>query len=277
MDIDDYDMGQDDERGPDAPRRPPFPWGLLVVGLLLVGGIGFGAYKLLSRSAPAPTPTPRAETLPAAPPASPSAEPATDLPALDESDGLVRELAKALSGDARWLEWLKASGLVRRLVVVVENIAQGQNPAQHLPFLGPKDSFKPVVTRGRVSLGAAGYARFDGFADTVASIDPERAAQMYRQLKPLITVAYRQLGHPEGGFDAALERAVVVLLRAPVLEGEVPLVYQPPFYRYADVTLEGLQPAQKQLIRMGAHNERKVQDKLREVARAIGIPDERLR
>src|SRR6185295_11223685 len=145
-----------------------------------------------------------------------------------------------MSSDARWTEWLKATGLVRRVAVVVENIAHGQNPAQHLSFLGPKETFKPVTSRGRVSLGPPSYGRFDGFADTVASLDTARAARTYEQVRPLLNAAYRQLGDAEGGFDAALERAIVVLLRTPVLESEVPLVYQPPFYRYADPTLEGL-------------------------------------
>jgi hypothetical protein len=47
-------------------------------------------------------------------------------------------------------------------------------------------------------------------------------------------------------------------------------------YHYNDPRLEGLTQAQKQLVRMGAQNVRTIQRKLREIALALGIPQERL-
>ncbi len=275
MDIDDYDMGSNE--GPGLPPQRRLPIGAALAAVVVLAGLGFVGYKVSTRTAPpVPTPAPRVEATPVPSSPQPSEEPAADLPALDESDAFARDLLRGVSGDARWAEWLKTTGLVRRFVVVVENVAEGQNPASHLSFLALKDTFRPETKRGSVALGAAGYARFDPVGATAASLDADKAAAAYRRLHPLLTAAYKQLGSPDG-FDAALERAIVVILRTPVLEGDVPLVYQPPYYRYADPTLEALQPIQKQLLRMGPRNERRVQDKVREIGRAIGIPDERMR
>ena len=43
-------------------------------------------------------------------------------------------------------------------------------------------------------------------------------------------------------------------------------------YHYADPRLEALQPAQKQLLRMGPENAERVQDQLRRLATALDLP-----
>jgi hypothetical protein len=47
-------------------------------------------------------------------------------------------------------------------------------------------------------------------------------------------------------------------------------------WRYEDPGLEDLSPAQKQLLRMGPANVRRVQRQLRALAQALGIPSNRL-
>ena len=94
-------------------------------------------------------------------------------------------------------------------------------------------------------------------------------------LKPRIQEAYEELGYQQS-FDVALERAIVTLLRTPVSDNIVLLEPAGALWAYSDPSLEGLEPAQKQLLRMGPRNARRVQDKLREIALAIGIPQGQL-
>ena len=78
-------------------------------------------------------------------------------------------------------------------------------------------------------------------------------------------------------FDTALERAIVVLLSTPV--SDTPARLQATGgtdYAYADARLEGLSAAQKQLLRTGPRNARVIQDALRRIALALGIPESRL-
>ena len=74
-----------------------------------------------------------------------------------------------------------------------------------------------------------------------------------------------------------MERAIVELLRTPVLEGEVELEPKGIVYTFADPKLEELTAAQKQFLRMGPQNVRTIQAKLREIADYLGIPASRLR
>ena len=61
------------------------------------------------------------------------------------------------------------------------------------------------------------------------------------------------------------------LLNTPVVDAPARLTPKGIGYAYADDRLESLTPAQKQLLRMGARNERLVKAKLREIALALGM------
>jgi hypothetical protein len=88
--------------------------------------------------------------------------------------------------------------------------------------------------------------------------------------------AYRELGHPEGDIDAAVEQAIVRLLQTPVVDGDILLDQRAVAYTFRDPSLERLTGAQKQLLRMGPRNVRTVQTQLRAIARELGIPEESL-
>jgi hypothetical protein len=105
----------------------------------------------------------------------------------------------------------------------------------------------------------------------VASLDAERCAALYRRAKPLVEEAFRALGPGEEPFDDRLARGVRVLLATPLPTGDEELVQPKVFYEYADPALESLEPAQKHLLRMGPANARRIQEKLRELASALGI------
>jgi hypothetical protein len=253
------------------PRRPPY--GLIAAAALALIGLGFGAYWIYLRPQPIPTPAPTT-TLAAPPAPTPVPRPeALGLPSLDASDALVRELAAALTSHPLLGAWLGQQDLVRLAVVVVDNVANGESPRAHLRFLEPKKPFAVAQRAARLVIDPASYGRYDFFAEGVASLDTPACAELVRRLLPLAEAAYRELGHPQGGFLAALRKAIDALVAVPALDGEVEvratrkgnvLVYQ-----YADPKLEALTPPQKHLMKMGPANVRRIQGRLRELAAAL--------
>lgn len=252
-----------------------------LVALVILAVAAVAAYLLVGRRAPSePASAGGDSVLPAtaseAAPPLVSAAP-VDLPPLDETDTLVRSMLSALSSHPSVATWLATNGLIRNFTVVVANVAEGKTPSRHLRPLRPTAPFR-VVTRGkRFVLDPRSYARYDGLAAAVASIDPAGAARLYTNLKPRIDDAYRDLGNPDVPFDATLERAIVQLLETPVVEGTV---YLEPAggtgYGFTDPALEELTDAQKQLLRTGPENVRTIQTALRATALALGIPAARL-
>ncbi len=275
-DLDDFDI-EPTRRGDETVRRPPggdgprggigFPMILAAVSILAIALLGVLFLVFRQPSQPAATPVPLAAA-PVATAGSPA--PAIALPSLDTSDGFVRGIAATLSAHPELARWLAQASLVRTLTAVVDNVANGETPRPHLELLAPKQRFKAQRRPARqIAPDPAGFTSYDVFADAIASVDASAAATAYRTLAPLFEAAYVDLGHPEGGFPRALDRAIQALVAVPVLREDIALVPHAIGFRYADPELEALRAAQKQFLRIGPRNVRIVQQKLRELAAAL--------
>jgi hypothetical protein len=197
------------------------------------------------------------------------------VPPLEATDALVRQLVGGLSAHPVVAAWLTTDRLISNFVVVTGRIADGQTPVAELKAIGPVAPFRVRTSRGGATIDPSSYRRYDRYAQAVAAVDAQGAARVYETLKPRVNEADRNFGGT-GNFDAELERAIVELLKVPVVEGDVALRQAGIGYAYADPRLEALSPPQKQLLRMGPENVRAIQGKLREIAAALGIPDSRL-
>jgi hypothetical protein len=276
-DVSDYEL-EKTEPPPDgnAPKpRSLAPW--IAGGLILLGGAALYYYQSRQPAAPAPSSTVAQTDVPVGAPEpvlGAEAKP-VDVPALDETDTLVRELVRGLSSHPRVAAWLTTNGLIRNFVVSVENIARGQTPSVHLGTLRPKAPFAVIGGRGALMIDTRSYSRYNDLAVAVDSVNAEGAAMLYTTLKPRIEEAYRELGY-DTPFDRALTTAIVRLLEAPAADGEIALISRGALYQFNDPRLERLTAAQKQLVRMGPRNTRTIQRKLHAIALALGIPPERL-
>lgn len=277
--LQDYELSKPSEPpDPGQHRRSRVVW--LAIALL-VAGIAAAAYVVVWRRGAATSPDGSVAVGTTHQPAQPAqplgGEPAAvDLPALDETDALVRELVKDLSSHPTVASWLATDNLIRNFTVVVANIADSRTPSRHLATLRPSAPFRVIEQGEDFSIDPRSYERYNGLAAAAASIDPQGSATLYATLKPRIEDAYRELGVPDTPFDRTLERAIVVLLSTPIPDERVLVVPHGIGYAFADPDLEALKAPQKQLLRMGPRNARMVQSSLREIALALGIPAERL-
>jgi len=274
--LDDFDLVKtpDDPPVERLPRHPYWLW--LVVAALVVATVA-AAYLVTIRRQRAAAPVVQQTRTPAAParPLGGEAVP-IDLPPLDQSDSVVRELVKQITSHPRIAAWLATDGLLRSVTVGIENIADGATPAARFGVLRRGSGFETIGSGPDLRINPRSHERYNELADAMASIDAAGAARLYATLKPRLEEAYRDLGHPDTSFDQALERAIVVLLRTPVPNGTERLEPKGVGYGFVDPRLEGLTGAQKQLLRTGPRNVRIIQDSLRRIALALGIPAERL-
>ena len=200
----------------------------------------------------------------------PVAEAAVDLPRLNDSDSFVAEKISKLSSGTSLLGYLVDEQLVRRAVVLVENISRGQYPQTALPY-------KPIVEEMQVSsddgrlftMEAASYTRFDAAVAAFVALDTEQAVGLYRLLSPLLQQAYAEIGFRDAEFEQALIKAIDAVLSAPEIEGPLQLVKPSVMYLYADTRLEELANMNKQLIRLGPENSARLKAKLREFKQAL--------
>jgi hypothetical protein len=265
------------------PRRRPSGWGWLLVLLLLAVIAAVAWYFLRGRPgteelAPPVAEEPVAATQPAEQVAPELAEEPLEMPSLDASDELVRRLAACLSSNPVLASWVASDDLVRRFVVVVDNLAVGLLPRKEVPFLAPEGEFRAAsAPAGPPRIDPVSYDRYDAAAAVISSLDAGGTVALYRRLRPLVDEAARErLGYGAERFDETLRRAILHLLETPVPSGPPALEPRVRSYHYADPRLEELSDAQKQLLRMGPENQRRVQAKLRQLARRLGVPADRI-
>jgi Protein of unknown function (DUF3014) len=244
--------------------------------LLIPLAIGIGAYRLLKsssdRGGPALAPlqaTPVVVQPPVVVP--PTVPPRADLPSLDSSDAFLRKLAAALSSNPAWAKWLLTDRLVQRFVASVDNVAEGRSPKPHLGMLGPSGEFKANERGDAATVDPASYRRYNVVTAVIASLDVKGSVQLYQETRPLFANAYRELGYPERTFDDTLAKAIRHLLATPEPAGDLTVGPAVKSWKLADPTLEDLTPAQKHLLRMGPENEKKIKQKLRELAEALNL------
>jgi hypothetical protein len=195
-------------------------------------------------------------------------EPPPPLPALDESDAGVTEALAGVVDRGAIDEFLVATGLIRRIVVTVDNLPRKKAPQRLSPV-------KPVAGRFLTTGGDTAYLaqenarRYEPALRAMEAVDTGRLVALYVRFYPLFQQAYRELGYPKGYFNDRLVEVIDHLLVTPEIDGPVRLAKPWIMYEFADPALEARSAGQKTLIRMGAANALRVKAKLREFRRQI--------
>jgi len=201
----------------------------------------------------------------------PSAPQAASGPVPQVDDLQVRSLLESVSSQALFRRWLGEGDLVRRWVVVTDNLAEGVSPVRQLGFLALRRPFSVSKKAGKTVISPDTYRRYDDFADAVTSVDARALALVYRELHPVLEAAYRALGYPNATFDRVTAKALQRIEAAPLQAGDVFVADEGGTYVFSDLRLEKLGPIDKQLIRMGPRNMRLLQAKARECREALGL------
>jgi hypothetical protein len=223
----------------------------------------------MSRAQPTPAPPPSPTVLEDVSASNRPKRQPIDLPALDESDSLLRSLVTALS-DHPWLaRFLATKSLVRASTLAVVQIGDGRTPIESLRSLRPGTRLQIVGTQsGRID--PASYKRWDVVTGALVSVSPTDAAQLYVNVKPLIDEAYIELGQG-GDFDQAIVRAIQMLDDTPAPVSDPTLSKRPGYLEHDDAALRGLKPVQKQLLLIGPDNRRRLMDWLHQFAKALDL------
>lgn len=206
--------------------------------------------------------------LPEAPPPAAEAPPVKPLPALGESDSFTSDLLRQLFGEsARKL--LIPQHFLRRLVLIIDALPREDLPLQHLPVRSPPGSFQIAGKPGAEIIATENFGRYASYVALAEAVPPQRLADTYLLIYPLLEEAYRELGHSETYFHDRMIAVLDHLLATPQIEGPIPVVEYIARYRYADSQLEALSAGQKILLRMGPANAGRVKDVLRQLRKLL--------
>ena len=220
---------------------------------------------------PAPTvPAPEPIVEAPEPPETPAAPPPEPLPDLNDSDGFVVARATEIQGEDAITEFLASNQIVRKFVMLVDNVSRGELPPRDRPLEGPSRPLQArEISEDTWEMQPASYTRFDPLVNALVSMDNEQILELYRYSLPLLEEAYAELGYPDRDFEQALLQAMTRVLNASEHSGPFELTLPSVHYEFADPELETLSAVEKLLIRMGPDNANKLKSKLQELRQGI--------
>lgn len=263
--------------------RSRFPLVHIAVAVLLVAAVGL-VWWLGGGDEPEPPPEPVAEVpafvpaqpapapdIPRAPPPPPPAPvaaaeapapappPPPELPPVEESDTYLMAQLSDLGVRPSLLNLFDSAHPLSVSAAVLDGLSRGNLLRKMIPGGAPAGPFKAEKVGDELYLDPAGYARYDTLVDTLVDLEPATVEQGFHLLRPLYERTYGELGLDPEDLDNSLIRVLDQVITAPVLDTPPRLAQDSVMYTYADPQLESLSPLQKQLLRMGPDNARRLQ------------------
>ena len=200
-------------------------------------------------------------------------EPMPDMPEtepepLDTSDPAIKsslqEISDANSTQVNRL--LVNEALLQRFVVSVTNLANEEMAPNHQLLTPPDQPFRTYTQADKEWIDAASYKRYTPYVDMLESFNNEALLNLYAMYKGDIQAKYAEISEdPDEPFDQKLIEAIDELLDTPEVPVPVEVYTDSVAYKYADPRLENLSTPQKQLLRTGPDNMRRIKAKLREI------------
>lgn len=219
--------------------------------------------EIFEPSQPAPTVEldEKDEVEPLPEPVEPDPEP------LDTSDPAVKaSLIESSSADEETVNrMLVNEGLIQRFVVSVTNLANDEMAPNHQLLTPPEQNFRVYSQAGKQWIDAASYKRYTPYVDMLESFNNEALLNIYGIYKEDIQAKFSEIGNPNENFNEVLLQAIDQLLDTPEVPVPVEVYTDSVAYKYADERLENLNEPQKQLLRTGPDNMRRIKAKLREL------------
>ncbi len=204
-------------------------------------------------------------------------QPLPPLPLYEEASGFIAEqLAlerwQALRLGPGNLSGLHQDFLLQRSVAFLHGLSKGVVIDKLQPFPRPLQGFVAEKKGSSLTMAAKNFQRYDVFTQGIIAIDTAQAAAFFHWTRPLLEMAYSELGYPGTALDGALLKAIDTLLATPTIAGPIAIKRDSALYHFVDPELEALPPAQKQLIRMGSTNSNQLKRWLRELRQALVVP-----
>jgi hypothetical protein len=188
---------------------------------------------------------------------------------LDISDGTVKTKLLVLSDYDEFARLLINEALLERFVIMTNTLAEENIADNNRVLVQPEQPFRTYRQADKEWIDPASYKRYAPYVDILESLETASLLQLYQEYKPAIENIFSEIGNPSDSFDQKLEEAIDVLLDTPEVPFPVEVFTDSVMYKFADKQLESLSAPQKQLLRTGPENMRRIKAKLREIKETL--------
>lgn len=188
---------------------------------------------------------------------------------LDTSDGTIKTQLLALADYEAAAKLLVNDDLLQRFVVFTENIAKQAIATNHRVMTQPEQAFRTYEQSGKTFIDAASFKRYTPYVDTLTSMDTESLILMFDTYRPAMQDMFAEIGDPSDDFKFVMVDAINHLLDTPEVPVPIEVHTESVMFKFKDERLEALSAPQKQLLRTGPENMRRIKNKLRDIKQAL--------
>ncbi|MDP5031144.1 MAG: DUF3014 domain-containing protein [Paraglaciecola sp.] len=188
---------------------------------------------------------------------------------LDTSDGTVKTKLLQLSDYDSLARLIVDDALLKRFVVMTYTLADETIAANNRVLVQPDKPFRTFQQADKQWIDPASYKRYTPYVDALTSIDSTSLLELYAEYKPALDSIFAEISGPSENFNDKLAEAINVLLDTPEVPVPVEVYNDSVMLKFADPQLEALTAPQKQLLRTGPENMRRIKAKLREIKEAL--------
>lgn len=195
------------------------------------------------------------------------------LPSLQKSDQALTGALSDLLNKKTVVEFFYPEKIVRHIVATIDNLPRHTVSVQVFPVKPVGGEFLAKGEGNHIFIAPANAARYASYVHMMEMVDAKKLVALYVRFYPLFQQAYQELGYPDGYFNDRLIAVIDHLLATPETSGAIGLVQPKVLFQFADQQLENESAGRKILMRIGADNAAKVNDKLRAIRKAITNTD----
>jgi hypothetical protein len=198
---------------------------------------------------------PEAETYSDQPATLPPSKPLTP----EEGDALLRQQFRAIGAGTALTKLLNDQQPLELSAALIDGLGRGIILRKFLPSTSPPDeAFTVVQEDDAIYMDSVSYLRYDRYADAITALDVQALIDSFHTMRPLYEQAYGYMGLDTNDFDNAVVRTLDLIIATPEIGEPIALKPKAVIYTFADPSLESLAAVQKQMLRMGPDNIRRI-------------------
>jgi hypothetical protein len=188
---------------------------------------------------------------------------------LDESDAAVKNALITIATSALVEKYLVDESLLQKFVINVNSIANQEMSPNHSLVAAPEEEFRVYQQADSEWIDAASFKRYNSYVDALESMSTEDLIKLMNTYRGILESKFAEIAPPNSSFNSTLLKAINELLDTPIVPLPIEVYSDSVMFKFKDEQLEALSGPQKQLIRTGPENTRRIKDILRDIQDAL--------
>jgi len=184
---------------------------------------------------------------------------------IDASDASVKTALLSVAKSPMFGKLLVNDSLIQKFVINVSNLADEELTIKDSLVVPPEGTFKTYEQADAIWIDKASFARYTPYVEVLESMEVEELLSIYDTYKDTIDSKFAEISRPGTSFDSTLIDAINEILDTPEVPMPIEIYSESVNYKFKDPRLEALPGPQKQLLRTGPENMRRIKDVLRAV------------